>query len=173
MEAHVVQGAAVTARPGDPFLAHQAHEQVELLFEQPVILADVVSEQRERVDGGCPSQDELGAPVGDPVDGGELLIQPYRVLRGQHGDGGTEVDRRGRLGCRGEQHGGCRVDETFPVVLADAEDVKPDGFGQLGLLDDQAEGFRVAEDVVAVGGDFAEGVEPELEAGRVDRGGHG
>ncbi|MFF7986232.1 hypothetical protein ACFZDK_45210 [Streptomyces sp. NPDC007901] len=51
-----------------------------------------------------------------------------------------------------------RMRSVAVVVLADAEDVEPDGLGEPGLLDDQADGL-----------DLAERVEPQFES----LGGHG
>ncbi|OJU41058.1 MAG: hypothetical protein BGN97_16980 [Microbacterium sp. 69-10] len=127
--------AARMTESGLPPMPIQAHGQLELLLEDLLVLGDVIAEQGEGLDGGCPAEDHLSAAAGDAVDGGELLIEPHRVLRGQHRDGGAEVDAGGRLRCGGQHHWSRRVDRPLLVVLADAEDVQAHGLRQLRLLD--------------------------------------
>ena len=112
--------------PGDRLLGEQLREQVELLLEQPLVVGEVVAEQRERLGERAAPEDDLGPPAGDRVEGGEALEHPHRVVRAQHGDGGAQADALGAAGDRGQHDLGRRDGEVVAVVLPDPEEVDAD-----------------------------------------------
>ena len=97
-----VSGERNFARPGDGLVAQQAREQVELLLEELLVVGEVEAEERERLGQRAAPDDQLRAAVRDGVERGEVGVEPHRVLRAQHGDGGAEPDPLGAAGDRGE-----------------------------------------------------------------------
>src|SRR6185437_10739179 len=78
--------------------------------------------------------------------------------------GGSEVDALRACGCRGEYDLGTRDGELRAMVLPYAEERQPDLVGEARLIDDVANGPRVADALaVVVVGDVAERVEAELD----------
>ena len=69
-----------------------AREELDLLLEQRVVVAQVVAEQWERFGEGAASEDDLGPAVGEGVHGREPLEDPDRVVRAQHGHAGGQPD---------------------------------------------------------------------------------
>ena len=102
----VVERRPELPRPGHGLLAQQAHEQVELLLEQLLVVGEVEAEERERVGQRAAADDQLCAAVRDGVERGEVGVEAHRVLRAQHGDGGAEPDPFGAAGDRGEDDRG-------------------------------------------------------------------
>ena len=84
-------------RPGHGLLTEQAYEQVELLFEQLLVVGEVEAEEREGVRERAAADDQLRAPVRDGVQRGEVGVQPHRVLRAENGDGVPSRIRSVRL----------------------------------------------------------------------------
>src|SRR5699024_2949786 len=84
---------------------------------------------------GAAAGDDLRAPLGEQVDRGELLPDPYRVLRAEHGNRTGQPDPAGAFGsgCQQDLRGG--ADEVAAVVLPDSEQVQADLIGQLRLFD--------------------------------------
>ena len=111
----------------------------ELPFEQLVVVAEVVPEQRERLDERAAADHDLRSAFRDEVDGRELLEHADRVVRAEDGHGAREPDPRRprRGGC--QHHRRRRHGELGPVVLPDAEDVEPDLVRELDLLHEVAE----------------------------------
>ena len=132
-------------RPGHGLLAQQAHEQVELLLEQLLVVGEVEAEERERVGQRAAADDQLRAAVRDGVERGEVGVEPHRVLRAEHGDGGAEPDPFGAAGDRGEDDVAGRVHELGAVVLADVEGVDSDRLGEHRLLDGVADHLVAAD----------------------------
>ena len=152
----VGQRRAELARPGDGLVAQQAHEQVELLFEQLLVVGEVESEQREGLRQRAAADDQLRPAAGHRVERGEVVVQPHRVLRAEHRHRGTEPDPLGTAGDRREDHVARRVHELRPVVLADVERVDSDRLGEDRLLDGVADhlvaGDRAARSASTVTG---------------------
>ncbi len=152
------------AAPRHRLLGEQLHEQIELLLEERLVLVELEPEQRERFDERAPPEDHLGTAVRDGVEGGEALEDPDRVVGAEHGDRRAEPDPLGAAGDRGQDHFRSRHGEVVAMMLADADEVDPDGIGEDGLLDDVADDLRLGQaPAVRVDGDVAEGVEPEFE----------
>ena len=126
VDARVVEWCAKAAGPGDVLRLAEAEQQVELLGEQLVVVGKVVAEEREGLDERATTGHDLGATTGEQVEGRELLEDPYRIVRAEHGDGAAEPDPRRSLGSCGERHDRRRDGEVRPVVLADREDVEAD-----------------------------------------------
>jgi hypothetical protein len=162
----VDQRRAQLTGPADRLLVEELHEQLELLLEQPLVVDQVVAEEREALGEGAAPHDDLDPAGGDALERGEPLVDPDRVVAAQHGDSGADPHPR-RTSCdRGEHdlRSGDRV--LRAVVLTDREDVDAELVGQHGLLDDLPDGGTVRQALpVVVGRDVAEGVEAELHGG--------
>jgi hypothetical protein len=111
----------------------------EFLGEKPVVVAEVVAEERERLDEGSAPDHDLRAPARDEVERRELLEDADRVVRAQDGDGARESDALRPRGDGGEHDGRRRDGEVGPMVLTDAEDVEADLVRELGFLDHLAQ----------------------------------
>src|SRR6266404_7517712 len=140
----IVEWRSSGSGPGHGLIAEQAREQVELLFEERLVVGEVESKQREGVRQRPAADDQLCTAIRYRVEGRELGVHPYRILRTEHRHGGAEPDAFGSTGDRREHHMTCRVHELGAVVLADVEGVEADGFCENGFLD------GVADDLVAV-----------------------
>ncbi len=79
VDAGVDKGGPMPALPGDPLVAVEVQEQVELLLEQLVVVGEVEAEKRERLGVGAAPGGDLGPSSGDEVDGGEVLEDLYRI----------------------------------------------------------------------------------------------
>src|SRR5947209_14303277 len=66
------QRRAETALPRHPLGGVEREKEVELLGEKRVVIGEAVAEQWEGFDEGAAAGDQLGAPIGDEVDGGEI-----------------------------------------------------------------------------------------------------
>ena len=144
-------------------LLAQLQQPLELLLEEPVVVGEVVAEERERLDERAAARHDLGAAAGEQVDGRELLEDADRVVGAEHADGAREPDVLRPHRRRGE-HGRRRRDgEVGPVVLADAEDVEPDLVGQLDLLDQVPQPLLRAD----FRRQLREGVDPEFHRAMV------
>src|SRR5205085_585083 len=131
----------------------------ELLLEEAVVVAELVAEERERLDERAAAGHDLRPAVREQVDGRELLVDADRVVGAEDADGARQADALRARGRGGEDDRGRGDGEVRPVVLADAEDVQPDLVGQLDLLEQVAEALGGAE---AGSGELREGVDPEL-----------
>ena len=141
---------------------HELGEQAGLLLEELLVVGQVVAEERERVDAGASSEDDLCPPAGDGVERGVALKHPDRIVRAQYRDGRPEMDAGGARSDRAEHHVAGRQREVIGVVFADPEEIHADLVGQDPLFDEVADGLRVRERaVLLVVGDIAEGVEAE------------
>lgn len=160
-----LQGGSVRAAPGDRTLGVHSREQVQLLAEQPLVVGQVVTEQRERLGERTASQGDLGAAVGERVKGGESLEDADRVVRTQHCYGRPQRNPLGARRDRGQEHVGSGDGVVVAVVLADAEGVHPDLICQHRLRDHLADRLRGGvRRSVGLHGDVAEGVQSELHA---------
>ena len=74
------------ALPGDRLLLEHVGEEVELLLEQLLVLAQFEAEERERLGERPATQDDLGPAVRHGVERREPLEHPDRVVRAEHGD---------------------------------------------------------------------------------------
>src|SRR5690606_2218921 len=158
----VPQRGPEAARPRDRVLGVEPQQQLELLLEEVVVVLQVRAEEREGLDERAAAGAELDPALGELVHGGELLEDAHRVLGGQHGDGGADVDAPG-LGERGSDGGGRRGDGVVgPVVLTDARVVEPDLLGEPDPLEELADPLPRADRLGAGAQvEVAEGVEPE------------
>ena len=57
-----------------------------------LVLAEVVSEQWERLSKRTASENDLGSSVRDCVERGEALEHPHGDIRTEHGNGRAETD---------------------------------------------------------------------------------
>ena len=98
----------------------------ELVLEQPVVVAEVVAEERERLDERAAPDHDLRASVREEVDGRELLEDADRVFGAEDRDGARQPDplRPHGGGCEHDRR--CGDGEVGAVMLPDAEDVEPD-----------------------------------------------
>ena len=55
-------------------------QEIELLREQFVIGVEVIAEQRKGFDERAAPRHDLGPTARDEIEGGELLIDPHRIV---------------------------------------------------------------------------------------------
>jgi hypothetical protein len=77
-------------------LLAQGQQQVELLGEELVVVAQVVAEERIGLDEGAAADDDLRAAVGDEVERGEVLEDADGIVGAEDRDGAGEADVRVR-----------------------------------------------------------------------------
>jgi hypothetical protein len=131
----VLERRAVFARPRDALGFAQLQQQLEFFGEQLVVVAQVVTEERERLDERATAGHDLRAAVRDEIERGEILEDTYGVIRAQNRDRARQADVLG-AGCGGGQRHGRRGDGVVgAVVFADAEDVEAELIRQLDLLE--------------------------------------
>jgi hypothetical protein len=133
---HVLQRWADPSGPGHPVLAAESQQQVELLSVEVIDQGNIFAEKGERFGERAAAGDDLGPPVTDQVEGGEILIDPNRIQDAQHGRGRGERNPAGRPGDRGVHHGGRGHGERAGVVLTDPEHVQAVLLGQDAVADD-------------------------------------
>jgi hypothetical protein len=144
-------------------------QEVQLLREQRVVVAEVVAEQRERLHERPASRHDLRASARQQVQRRELLEDPHGVVAAQHTHGAGQPDPGRALGARGQDHGRRGGGVVAAVVLADPEHVEAHLVGERDLLDDLAQPLRRPH-AVGVQADVGEGVHPDLHAATVRRG---
>ena len=116
--------------PGNGVRLVDLQQEVELLGIQLVVVVKAVPEERERFGRGATTSGDLGTAVGQRIQSRELLIDPHRVVRAQHGDRAPELDPlRNRRGRR-ENHRARGGRHLIRVVFANTEVVEPHGIGQ-------------------------------------------
>jgi len=133
-DAGTAQRGAVLARPGDRVGAADRQQQLELLGEQLVVVVEVETEQRERLDERTTSGHDLGATAGQQVKLGELLEDPHRIIGAQHGHGTRQPDPLRPRRDRRERDGRRRDGEVGAMVLADGEHVEAELISELRLF---------------------------------------
>jgi hypothetical protein len=102
-------------------------------------VVEVVAEKRVGLNEGATAGDDLGAALGEQVEGGEVLKDAHRVSGAEDGDGVGQPNPGGAGSVGGDNDGGSGGDELRAVVFADAKDVEPDLVSQLDLLDQVAD----------------------------------
>ena len=80
VDAAVVDRGAVAAGPADLLGLAQREQQPQLLLEQLVVVAQVVAEERERLDERAAAGHDLGAPAREQVERREVLEDANRVV---------------------------------------------------------------------------------------------
>ncbi len=141
-DALVLQRRAGAALPGDRLLLQDGGKQIELVVEQLFVLVEVEAEQRKRLDERAAAEDDLGAAVGDGVQGGEALKHPDRIVRRQHRHRGAEPDAAGAGRDRGQHHLRRRHREVGAVMFADADEIDAGLIGQHRFVDQIADDLR-------------------------------
>src|SRR5207248_2075710 len=112
---------AMLPRPVDLLALPDLEKQLQLFFEERIVIFESKSKQRKRVHERSTPDDHLRAPTGDQIECCKLLKHAHRICRAQDGDGARETNAlRSRGGCA-ENYGRCGVEKIFPVVLADAK----------------------------------------------------
>jgi len=158
------------AFPADVDIVAESEQEVELLGEEFVVELGVVAEERVGLDEGTAADDDLGAAVGDEVDGGELLEDADGVVGGEDGDGAGEADvlcaccDGGEEDCRGAG------DVFFAVVFADGVDVEADAVGEFSLFEELGDALSGVAGEGVAGGDDAldEGIDSDLHGTKED-----
>src|SRR5215207_6631132 len=80
VDSGIFERRAVLARPRDALGIAQLQQQLELLGEQLVVVVQVVTEQRKRLDERAAAGHDLRATVRDEVERGEVLEDAYGVV---------------------------------------------------------------------------------------------
>ena len=127
-------------------------QEVEFFGEEGVVVFELEAEEGVGLDEGAAAGDDLGASLGEEVEGGELLEDADGVGGAEDGDGAGEADAFGAGGGGGEDDGGGGVEVLGAVMLADAEDVEADLVGEFDLFE------QVAEAVGGAGGEAGGGI---------------
>jgi len=125
----------VRSVPAQVLLLAGGQQQLQLLFEQAVIVGHVIAEQRIGLGEGTTAGDNLRPATGEQVQRGELLEQPHRILGRQHRDGGGQAQRGGLAGDGGQHHFGGRDGEVLAVVFAKPQEGDARLIGDLRQLD--------------------------------------
>src|SRR5436190_7811266 len=102
MHADALHGAARTPRPayrrtGAIGLQH-FREEIELVLEEHLVIAERVSEQGKRLGERATPENDLGAPVRERVERGEALEDADGVVRAEDRDCGAEMNAPGQAG---------------------------------------------------------------------------
>ena len=149
--------------PGELLTGVGGEQQLQLRGVEHVVVTLVVVEQRERDRRRAAPGNGLDAARGNGGGGRKLLEHPQRLVGREHGDGGAELDPLGRRRCRGDQGRGRGQRHRAGVVLAEAEEVQADVFGELHRLQDVTDRLRGGA-IAAVGGAgcVAEAVDAEF-----------
>ena len=154
-------------RPRDALGVAQAHQQIQLLRKQRVVVAQVLPEQRIRLDERAAPRHDLGPSAGQQVHGGELLKHAHGIVRAEHGDRARQADPFGPHGSRRQDHRRRRHGVVRPVVFSDTEDIEPDLVGQLDLLNQMAHAHigRQRDARLRVARDIGKGIQTEFNHG--------
>ena len=141
-------------------MRQQCRKQIELLLEQPLIVAQFKTEQRKRFRERAAAKNDFRAPTGDRIERGEALEHPDRIVRTEHRHRRSEPDAPGARCDRGQQHLGRRDRKIGAVVFADADEVDAEAVGEHGFLDHVAQHLRLRQrDPTGAIGDVAERIE--------------
>ena len=160
----VREGSPGRPVPGDRPTLQQCGEELRLLLEQPLVVGQVVAEERERLGARATPEDDLRPSTGQSMQGGVALEHADRIVRAEDGDGRTEMDARRARRDRSQDHVAGRHGPVVGVMLADAEEVDADLVGEHALLDDAADRLSVSKGMtVFVGDAVPERVEAEGE----------
>ncbi len=160
----VAERGAGLAVPGDRSAFEEFGEEVGFLFEEVLVVGEVIAEERERVDAGTPSEDDFCPTPGDGVERGVALKHPDRIVGAQYRDSRPDADAGRARGDGGEHHVGGRQREVIGVVFTDPEEVHAHLVGKHTLFDKVADRLGMGQRaVVIVVGDIAKGVQAEDE----------
>ena len=154
----VLQRRPMATAPRHALGRAERQQQVQLLGEQRVVVAEVVPEQRKRLDEGAAADQDLGPPARQQVERREVLEHADRVVGRQNRDGARQADALRPRRRRRQHHRRRRRRVVGPVVLADAEHVQANRVGEGDLFEQVAEAGRVG----AVGRHLGEGEEAEF-----------
>ena len=160
----VVDRRPVAAAPRHALGLADLQQQLELLGEELVVVVEVVAEEGEGLDERAAPGHDLRAPVAQQVQGRELLEHADGVVRAQDAHRAGQPDVLRAPGGGAQDDGRSAHGEVGTVVLADGEDVEPEGVGELDLLDEVREALLGRD---RVGGQLAEGVDADLHASTV------
>src|SRR5215218_223944 len=135
VDSGVLERSAVLARPSYALGLAQLQKQPQLLGEQLVVVAQVVTEQRERLNERAAASHDLRTSVRDEIECGEVLEDAHGVVGAQERDRTRQANLL-RAGCGGGKRDGRRRDGVVgTVVLTDAEDVEAELIRQLDLFE--------------------------------------
>ena len=88
----VLQRRPRRALPADRLLFEQFCKEIELFFEQRLILIEFVSKQRKKLGEGASPENDLGAPVGCGIKRRKSLKDADRIVRTEHGHSRAQPD---------------------------------------------------------------------------------
>src|ERR1700733_8282799 len=139
----ILQRRPRRALPGDRLLFDQFCKQIEFFFEQLLILAELVSEQRERLGEGAASENDLGTATGCRIKRGKSLKHADRIVRTEHGHRRAQSDTSRSPRDRGQYDLRRRYREIGAVMLAKPDEIDADVVGQHRFVDHIANNLRV------------------------------
>ena len=129
-----VQRRAELAFPDGIACLAKLQEQVELLGEEFVICPCVQAEERKGLAERTTTDDKLGAPSGNQVEGRELLEESYRIGGAQYRYRARQSNLAGARRCCRKYDCRCGIEKFGAMMFADAEYVEPDPVGDLYFL---------------------------------------
>ena len=137
-------------------------QQIELFFEQRVVILQSISKQREALDRRPAADDHLGAPARQQIDRGKVLKRAYRILSAEHSDGARQPDALGADRSSGKDYCRRRIEEFPAMVFADAEHIESDLVRMFDLLDQLSHARRRIDGTAVVVEGRSETVNPHL-----------
>jgi hypothetical protein len=160
----VCEGRTRCALPGYRLLFEQCCKEVEFLFEQLLILAKLISEQRKRFCEGAPAENNFGAPPGYGIKGRKALKYADWIIRTEHRDSRAQSYAFRSPGNRGKNHLRRGYGEIGAMMLAEADEIDAQFVGEDGFVDDVADNLRVSLRIsILADGNVAERVETQFK----------
>jgi hypothetical protein len=158
------QGGTRSAVPRHWFLRDQGCEEIELLRKELLVLAEIVSEQRERLRKRTSSENNLGSSARNSVERRETLEDPNRVVRAQDGDGRAEANATRTTGDPREHDFRRRYRKVAAVMFANADKVYAQPVGKHRLFNDIPYYLGMRQQLPGrIGRDVAECIQAEFE----------
>jgi hypothetical protein len=98
-------------------------QQLELLREERVVIVEIETEQRKRLDKRTSAGNDLSPALRDQIESCELLKDTDRIGGAQYGDGTGQADSFGHCSGSAEDDWRSRVKKLRPVMFSNTEDV--------------------------------------------------
>ena len=123
------------ATPRDHLAFTQREQQLELFGKQLVVVVQVLSKQRIRLNEAAAPSHDFSASTRQQVERRKILEDAHRIVRTEYSHSARKSDsRRSRRGRRQNQRR-CRHHKVRTVMLTDPEHVQADLIGKHNLLD--------------------------------------
>ena len=130
------------ARPVHVGMLTDVEQQVEILFEQRIVVFQVQPKQRKGFDERTAANHHLRPSLGNQIQCREVLKHAYRVRCAEYCDGAGEANPLRARRRRGEDDSWRRVQELLAVMLSDPEHIEAHLVGILNPADKLPGRFR-------------------------------